>query len=88
MIMEAMLNPWLGTERGHLSDWTTQQWVRRTGAGFYFVVRDGAAAWAKTVPAMTEEIHVYVGEGELRTDHTVRIWGRTFLRLHYAMRRA
>ena len=25
------MNPWLGAERGHLSDWTTQQWVRRTG---------------------------------------------------------
>jgi hypothetical protein len=25
------VNPWLGARRGHLSDWTTQQWVRRTG---------------------------------------------------------
>jgi hypothetical protein len=55
-------------------------------AGFYFVVRDGAAAWAKTVPAMTEQIRVYVDDSnELRTDHTLRLWGRTFLRLHYAM---
>lgn len=23
--------PWLGSARGHLSDWTTQQWVRLTG---------------------------------------------------------
>ena len=23
------LNPWLGARRGHLTDWTTQQWVRR-----------------------------------------------------------
>ena len=27
----AGLNPWLGDERGYLVDWTTQQWVRRTG---------------------------------------------------------
>jgi hypothetical protein len=57
-------------------------------AGFYFVVRDGPAAWVKPVPAMTEEIRVYVAEPDLRTDHTLRIWGRPFLRLHYAMRRA
>jgi hypothetical protein len=25
------VNPWLGAKRGHLSDWATQQWVRRTG---------------------------------------------------------
>jgi hypothetical protein len=25
------VNPWLGARRGHLSDWTTQQWVRTTG---------------------------------------------------------
>jgi hypothetical protein len=57
-------------------------------AGFYFVVRDGSAAWIKPVPAITEEIRVYVAERDLRTDHTLRIWGRPFLRLHYAMRRA
>lgn len=54
-------------------------------AGFYFVVRDGPDAWGKTVPAMTERIRVYADGPELRTDHTLRIWGRTFLRLHYAM---
>ena len=26
-----LVNPWLGSKRGHLSDWTTQQWVRATG---------------------------------------------------------
>jgi hypothetical protein len=56
-------------------------------AGFYFVVREGASAWVKPVPAMTEHIRVYVGDPGLRTDHTLRIWGRTFLRLHYAMQR-
>jgi hypothetical protein len=53
--------------------------------GFYFVVRDGDRAWTRTVPAMTERIHVYAGDDDLRTDHTLRLWGRTFLRLHYAM---
>jgi hypothetical protein len=26
------MNPWLGSRRGYLSDWTTQQWVRATGS--------------------------------------------------------
>ena len=55
------------------------------GAGFYFVVRDGPRAWARTVAAMTEHIHVYVGDSDLHTDHTLRLWGRPFLRLHYVM---
>lgn len=59
--------------------------ARFGGPGFYFVVRDAPSAWAKPVPAMTERIHVYAGEAELRTDHALSIWGRTFLRLHYAM---
>jgi hypothetical protein len=56
-------------------------------AGFYFVVaRDGAAARARHVRQLTERIHVYVdSHGELHTDHHFRLWGRVFLRLHYAM---
>jgi hypothetical protein len=57
-------------------------------AGFYFVVRDGPQAWARTVAAMTERIPVYVADSELHTDHTLRLWRRTFLRLHYVMLRA
>jgi hypothetical protein len=34
---------------------------------------------------ITSGMGVYVAEPELRTDHTLRLWGRTFLRLHYAM---
>jgi hypothetical protein len=56
-------------------------------AGFYFVVRDGPRAWARTVAAMTEHIHVYLEGAELHADHALRLWGRTFLRLHYAMQR-
>jgi hypothetical protein len=73
-VRRARLNPWLGPERGHLSDWTTQQWVRRTGRRIE--LRDEPwldGPWAPPTG--------------LRTDHTLRIWGRTFLRLHYAMQR-
>ena len=57
------------------------------GPGFHFVVvRDAKTVWARAVPQMTERIHVYVdAEGELHTDHLLSLWGRTFLRLHYAM---
>jgi hypothetical protein len=57
------------------------------GSGFYFVVaRDGGAAWARHVTQLTERIRVYVdADGELHTDHHFRLWGRLFLRLHYAM---
>jgi hypothetical protein len=60
------------------------------GSGFYFVVvRDTDTVWAKHVPQLTERIHVYVDDlGELHTDHLLRLWKRTFLRLHYAMPRA
>ena len=56
-------------------------------AGFYFVVvRDESSAWVRHVPSLTERIHVYADErDELHTDHVLRLWGRTFLRLHYAM---
>jgi hypothetical protein len=39
--------------------------------GFYFTVwRDADSVWVKYVRAMTEWLHVYVGEGEeLRADH-------------------
>jgi hypothetical protein len=56
-------------------------------SGFYFVVvRDSETVWAKHLPQLTERIHVYLDElGELHTDHVLRLWKRTFLRLHYAM---
>lgn len=38
------------------------------------------------VRAMKENIHVYAAEPDtLRADHTLRVWGRVFLRLHYRM---
>jgi len=53
--------------------------------GFYFVVARGSGGWTRYVRTMRELIHVYVSNGELRTDHTFRIWGLTYLRLHYRL---
>lgn len=54
--------------------------------GFYFVVDQGSTVWARYVRAMKESIHVYAAEPDtLRADHTLRVWGRVFLRLHYRM---
>jgi hypothetical protein len=53
--------------------------------GFYFVVRDGDRAWSRTVAAMTEHLHVYVEGSDVHADHALRLWGRPFLRLHYAL---
>jgi hypothetical protein len=56
--------------------------------GFYFVVHGhDKRVWARYVRAMRERITVYSGEqGGLRADHTLWLWGREFLRLHYRMR--
>lgn len=55
--------------------------------GFYFVVHgDRGVIWARYIPTMKEEICVYPAEqGIVRADHSLRIWGREFLRLHYKM---
>jgi hypothetical protein len=55
--------------------------------GFYFIVQEtGNKAWVKYLHAMQESIHVYVDRvGELRADHVLKIWGATFLKLHYRM---
>lgn len=60
--------------------------------GFYFVVRmDGSdttrQARVRYLRAMRESIHVYVDTaGALRADHDLRLWGRTFVKIHYHMR--
>lgn len=47
--------------------------------GFYFFVEAGSdRGWARYLKTLEEDI---------RADHNLRIWGRTFLRLHYRMRR-
>ncbi|SDE76934.1 hypothetical protein [Terriglobus roseus] len=58
-------------------------------AGFYFTVRgtDGSLH-GRYVKTMKEEIRVYPGEKDtVRADHTLWLWGRQFLRLHYRMKR-
>ena len=55
--------------------------------GFYFIVqKNEKEAWVKYLSAMKENIYVYVDKtGELRTEHTLKLWGITFLRLYYRM---
>ncbi|MEO8215503.1 MAG: hypothetical protein ABI718_00305 [Acidobacteriota bacterium] len=59
---------------------------RRFGdPGFYFTVRDPeGTVRARYVRTMREKIRVYAdGNGAVRADHTLAIWGTVFLRLHY-----
>jgi hypothetical protein len=57
------------------------------GNGAYVVVRDGAAAHAARAP-IHETFHVFVDdEGVLRTDHVLRLWSATAVRLHYKLER-
>jgi hypothetical protein len=54
--------------------------------GFYFTVRRRSASFARYVRAMRERIHVYAStDGEVRADHDLRLFGMTFLRLHYRL---
>lgn len=57
--------------------------------GFYFLLRDKRGRhWSQYIRSFRERIHVYVdGEGVLRADHTLGVWGITALRLHYRMQR-
>lgn len=57
-------------------------------SGFYFTVhgRDGRV-WARYLRTFRETIHVYPDGRDVRADHVLTIWGRTFLRLHYRLRR-
>ena len=55
--------------------------------GFYFTVHGEKGVWARYVRSMRESIRVYPsGAGEVRADHTLRLCGATFLRLHYRLR--
>lgn len=55
--------------------------------GAYVVVRD-AGAHAARVP-LHETFHMYVdAHGVLRTDHELRLWGASAVRLHYKLERA
>lgn len=56
--------------------------------GFYFYVRSGPGrGWARYVPALKEDIHVFARAGDdPRADHVLELWGMNVLRLHYRMR--
>ncbi|HEX8453977.1 MAG TPA: hypothetical protein VF647_17965 [Longimicrobium sp.] len=58
-------------------------------SGFYFTVHDRRGrVRARYVRAMQERIRVYPAEhGAVRADHVLTLWGATFLRLHYRLRR-
>lgn len=62
---------------------------RRFGdSGFYFTVRAGdGVVWARYVRSMRETISVYADGPGVRADHVLTLWGLTFLRLHYRLRR-
>lgn len=55
--------------------------------GFYFFVEDTPErGWACYIASLHESIRVYVDEASvLRADHVLKLWGVTFLRLHYRM---
>ncbi len=63
---------------------------RRFGdPGFYFTVHhhDGTVV-ARYLRCFRERIHVYpAGEGVVRADHTMSLWGLKCLHLHYRLRR-
>ena len=55
--------------------------------GFYFTVHGKNGVWVKYLASMKETIHVYpAGKGEVRGDHTLKLWGIVFLRIHYRLR--
>lgn len=55
--------------------------------GFYFVVQgERGVSWARYVKTLRETIYVYDAEfGSVRADHTLWIWGRRFLKMHYRL---
>ncbi|HEX6852243.1 MAG TPA: hypothetical protein VF139_12650 [Candidatus Polarisedimenticolaceae bacterium] len=54
--------------------------------GFYFTVRDrNGAIRSRYVRALRETIHVYPSGSDVRADHVLKLWGMTFLRLHYRL---
>ncbi len=57
--------------------------------GFYFVVRNAnSTTSARYVRAFREVIHVFAAEDNgVRADHVLKLWGITFLRLHYRLRK-
>jgi len=56
--------------------------------GFYFTVHTGDGhAHVRYLRTFRETIHVYEAAPDVRADHVLRLWGATFLRLHYRLRK-
>jgi hypothetical protein len=57
--------------------------------GFYFLVKNSSGRVStRYVRSMRESIRVYAAENStVRANHTLKLWGITFLRLHYKLRR-
>ena len=56
--------------------------------GFYFYLTDRKGKrWAKYVRPMHKYIRVYPDEDLVRADHILKLYGTTFLKLHYKMKR-
>ncbi|MFM9904541.1 MAG: hypothetical protein ACKVQJ_08230 [Pyrinomonadaceae bacterium] len=75
---------------GHDGSLTISSSGKRFGdPGFYFVVHDTKrGVSARYVRAMRESIHIYSAENTVvRADHVLNLFGFTFLRLHYRMKR-
>jgi len=57
-------------------------------AGFYFTVHSEGRVRARYLKSLRESIRVYTAEqATVRADHTLSLWGITFLRLHYRLQR-
>src|SRR5262249_10724754 len=57
-------------------------------AGFYFTVHSAGRVRARYLKSLRESIRVYAAErATVRADHTLSLWGITFLRLHYRLQR-
>lgn len=68
--------------------WLRSPGGRFGGDGAYVVVEDGGRTYAAAVP-LRETFHVYVDEeGVLRTDHDLRLWSASVVRLHYKLERS
>jgi hypothetical protein len=82
-----LMRPTIG-EDGSLT--ITSSGERFGDPGFYFVVHGGGggSVSARYVRAMRESIHVYPAENSMvRADHVLKLFGFTFLRLHYRMKK-
>lgn len=70
-------------EEGHLNLISSGQGFGEPG--FYFLLRDRHGRhFSQYHRSFREQLYIFVDdEGVLRTDHTMRLWGREVLRLHY-----